>query len=186
VVGDDAAGAQVSDLVAAEAGAGSKIVVEPGRQTTIKERFVAGGQQLLRSDRETAAHVKADTHKALVEAAQAIMRDGPGVLVLSDYGKGLLTPAVTAAAIAAARGGSLEMLRLLVESGADVAAGVPGDANPLILAVRNGDRPMVEYLLAHGANPSADVPGDENALVAAAESGDRDMMRLLMNDGRGD
>jgi len=88
--------------------------------------------------------------------------------------------------IAAARGGSLEMLRLLVESGADVAAGVPGDANPLILAVRNGDRPMVEYLLAHGANPSADVPGDENALVAAAESGDRDMMRLLMNDGRGD
>ena len=102
VVGDDAAGAQVSDLVVAEAGAGSKVAVEPGRLTTIKERFVAGGQQLLRSDRETAAPVKADTHKVLIEAAQAVMRDGPGVLVLSDYGKGVLTPAVVTAAIAAA------------------------------------------------------------------------------------
>jgi D-beta-D-heptose 7-phosphate kinase/D-beta-D-heptose 1-phosphate adenosyltransferase len=103
VVGDDAAGDEIADLIGIESGQGTKLVVEPGRQTTIKERFVAASQQLLRSDRESASVVSADAADILLKAAEAIMRDGPGVLVLSDYGKGLLTPAVTAAAIAAAR-----------------------------------------------------------------------------------
>ena len=53
VVGDDATGAAVRDLAAAEPGAESRLLVQAGRPTTIKERFIAAGQQLLRSDRET-------------------------------------------------------------------------------------------------------------------------------------
>lgn len=103
VIGDDAAGREIVDLVAAESGSGTRLIEEPGHLTTIKERFVAGSQQLLRSDRESASAVSADAVGILLEAAEAIMRDGPGVLVLSDYGKGVLTPAVISAAIAAAR-----------------------------------------------------------------------------------
>lgn len=105
VVGDDAAGHEVQALAEAEAGAGCRLLVQAGRPTTIKERFIAAGQQLLRTDRETTRPLDAETTRALLDAARdAFAADGgPGALVLSDYGKGVLTAATTAALIQAAR-----------------------------------------------------------------------------------
>ncbi|MFQ5774786.1 MAG: D-glycero-beta-D-manno-heptose-7-phosphate kinase [Kiloniellaceae bacterium] len=106
VVGDDAAGRQVRALAEAEAGAGCRLIVQADRPTTIKERFIAAGQQLLRTDRETARPLAAHTARALVEAARAALaapEGPPGALVLSDYGKGVLAPATVAALIEAAR-----------------------------------------------------------------------------------
>ena len=48
VVGDDSAGAELAGLFGtAVPGAGVTVVVEPGRTTPVKTRFVAGGQQLM-------------------------------------------------------------------------------------------------------------------------------------------
>ena len=101
VVGDDAAANEVQALALEEAGGGCHLLVEAARPTTIKERYIAAGQQLLRVDRDPGSAVSAETAKALVEAATAALA-GAGALVLSDYGKGALEPETLGALIAAA------------------------------------------------------------------------------------
>ena len=101
VVGDDAAGREVQALAQEAAGAGCHLLVEAGRPTTIKERYIAAGQQLLRADRDPDGAIGAGTATALVAAATAAL-EGAGALVLSDYGKGVLEPETLAALIAAA------------------------------------------------------------------------------------
>ena len=102
VVGDDAAGREVQALALAETGDGCRLLVHRGRPTTIKERYIAAGQQLLRVDRDPHGAIGAGTATALLAAATAAL-EGAGALVLSDYGKGVLEPETLAALIAAAR-----------------------------------------------------------------------------------
>ncbi|MBV9522265.1 MAG: D-glycero-beta-D-manno-heptose-7-phosphate kinase [Alphaproteobacteria bacterium] len=102
VLGNDAAGGEVSRLVAELGETESHLLVETGRQTTVKTRYIGANQQMLRADRESAAplgaHVRADLAR-LVEHALA----EHAILVLSDYAKGVLGDGVAAALIAAAR-----------------------------------------------------------------------------------
>ncbi len=101
VVGDDAAGREVQALALEETGDGCRLLVHEGRPTTIKERYIAAGQQLLRTDREAAHPLAPETARELVAAARAALA-GAGALVLSDYGKGVLEPATLGALIEAA------------------------------------------------------------------------------------
>ncbi len=101
VVGDDAAGREVQALALEETGDGCRLLVHQGRPTTIKERYIAAGQQLLRTDREAAHPLAPETARELVAAARAALA-GAGALVLSDYGKGVLEPATLGALIEAA------------------------------------------------------------------------------------
>ncbi len=102
VVGDDAAGRDLLELIAAESSVLPDIFIESGRQTTIKTRYVAAHQQLLRADRETlAAPPDALVVELRTAAARALHR--AGALVLSDYGKGVLTPPLLQDLIVAAR-----------------------------------------------------------------------------------
>ena len=101
VVGDDAAGREIEALAREAAGAGCHLRVEAGRTTTIKERYIAAGQQLLRADRDPEGAIGAGTATALLAAATAAL-EGAGALVLSDYGKGVLEPETLGALIAAA------------------------------------------------------------------------------------
>ena len=102
VVGDDDAGAEVARLLGELAGVEPAVLVETGRQTTIKTRYLAGGQQLLRADRETDAPIAAASEAELLSRVVAAL-DGVGAVVLSDYGKGLLSPGLTQGVIEAAR-----------------------------------------------------------------------------------
>ncbi len=100
-VGDDPAGAALRATLDG-AGVAASLLVAPGRQTTVKTRFVAGAQQLLRADLETTAALAQDLADRLVGAVTAALPDCD-VLVLSDYGKGLLSEAVLRRLIDAAR-----------------------------------------------------------------------------------
>jgi D-beta-D-heptose 7-phosphate kinase/D-beta-D-heptose 1-phosphate adenosyltransferase len=102
VVGDDAPGQQVAELVSRLGGATAAVVIEAGRRTTVKTRYFASGQQLLRADHETDAAISPATEDAVVAAA-AKMLSGVGVLAISDYGKGMLTPKVVSHLIGHAR-----------------------------------------------------------------------------------
>lgn len=100
VVGDDAAGREVTGLIATIDAVEPYLVVARGRETTIKTRYIASGQQLLRADRETVAPVAPSAigdlrRVAVSEAGEA------AATVLSDYGKGALTDEVIADVIAA-------------------------------------------------------------------------------------
>lgn len=109
VVGDDAAGAEVRHLVETQIGSGAGIVVEPGRQTTLKTRFIGSRQQLLRADAETVAPVTAASAQAVVAAAHGALPSA-GAVILSDYGKGVLTDALLAELIASARAAGLAVV----------------------------------------------------------------------------
>jgi D-beta-D-heptose 7-phosphate kinase/D-beta-D-heptose 1-phosphate adenosyltransferase len=91
VVGDDDAGRDVTHLVAEAQRTEPFLLVERGRQTTIKTRFFASGQQLLRADQETTARTDDTTRRKIVDLTRDLLRDY-NVLVLSDYGKGVLDP----------------------------------------------------------------------------------------------
>lgn len=99
VVGDDEAGAELRGLIRQAIGNDDGIVVEPRRPTTQKSRFLAGGQQLLRADRETAGPITEATEAALLAAVDAAIGDC-GAVILSDYGKGVLSGHVIAGIIA--------------------------------------------------------------------------------------
>ena len=103
-IGVDRAGRELAALVAREPGVTPRLVSVPDRQTGIKTRYVAGGQQLLRADRESTAEIAGDDCRSLLDDAKAALSDAPGAtVVLSDYGKGVLSPAVLSAVIGLAR-----------------------------------------------------------------------------------
>jgi D-beta-D-heptose 7-phosphate kinase/D-beta-D-heptose 1-phosphate adenosyltransferase len=102
LIGEDQAGRDVARLVGEQAGIDPVLVTESTRQTTIKIRFIAGSQQLLRADRETLAPLNADSRQRLLDAAARLLPT-VGVLALSDYGKGILTQPVLRALIEGAR-----------------------------------------------------------------------------------
>jgi D-beta-D-heptose 7-phosphate kinase / D-beta-D-heptose 1-phosphate adenosyltransferase len=97
-IGDDAAGAAVRELAEKQLGGASGILIEPRRRTTVKTRFVAG-QQLLRADSETVAPVAPAWRGALLDEVRKTAGKA-GAMVLSDYGKGVLTDDFLAEAIA--------------------------------------------------------------------------------------
>lgn len=102
VTGDDAAGRTVHALLDGEAGMTASLVSDGGRPTSIKTRFIAGAQQMLRADEETTHPVETETETTVLEAAKSAIA-ASHVLVLSDYGKGVLTEGMIPNLIQAAR-----------------------------------------------------------------------------------
>lgn len=102
VIGTDDAGARLATLVTETERLSAALIPQPDRPTTIKSRYVAAGQQLLRADRETTAAIDAKTAKAVFAAVKKALFPADGVLVLSDYGKGVLEDALIAELIALA------------------------------------------------------------------------------------
>ncbi|MFQ5765494.1 MAG: D-glycero-beta-D-manno-heptose-7-phosphate kinase [Rhodospirillales bacterium] len=101
VVGDDGAGKEVVKQIAAQ-GVDDTPIIDTSRRTSTKTRYIAGVQQVLRADRETASPAGPKIEAKVTKAAQAAMMDCQAV-VLSDYGKGVLTDDVIGAVVAAAR-----------------------------------------------------------------------------------
>ncbi len=101
VTGDDDIAGDVDLLLRDLTGVTSKLLREKDRPTTSKIRYVAGGQQLLRADREVTTPIADDVADAVFRAAESALADA-GVLIISDYGKGTVTPGLVARLIAAA------------------------------------------------------------------------------------
>lgn len=108
LIGGDAEGNEAQRLVGEEVGVEGYLVTDANRPTTLKTRFVSGGQQLLRVDLETAIPVSGAVEQRLIRTIRDAAK-GAGAILLSDYGKGVVTPAVIAVCreAAAASGGKL-------------------------------------------------------------------------------
>ena len=107
--GDDEAGQELAGLIEGMAGLEADLVIEAGRQTTTKTRYIAAGQQLLRADRETTTAISAANGEAFLARLDRAL-SGADILVLSDYGKGVLSDAVLTAAIAKARAAKVPVI----------------------------------------------------------------------------
>ena len=97
-IGRDEPGA---DLRAQAKAAGIECVAieDVGRRTSLKTRHLARTQPLMRVDDEDLHPLAPDVEARVVEALSRALRDADA-LVVSDYQKGLLTPAVLAAGFA--------------------------------------------------------------------------------------
>jgi D-beta-D-heptose 7-phosphate kinase / D-beta-D-heptose 1-phosphate adenosyltransferase len=101
VVGADEPARELREHLGRAAGLQSHLIVDSARPTTTKTRYVADRQQILRTDVELAAPLAAPVAETLLAQFDAALADAD-VVILSDYGKGALSDAVTARAIAAA------------------------------------------------------------------------------------
>ncbi len=102
VVGDDPVGRELIRIVGAEERVEPYLIIERDRPSTVKTRYIADGQQLLRADSETTRPITAKSAERLVRTASDEIPDCD-VAVLSDYAKGALGPEAVEALIAAAR-----------------------------------------------------------------------------------
>ncbi|MBF0455272.1 MAG: bifunctional D-glycero-beta-D-manno-heptose-7-phosphate kinase/D-glycero-beta-D-manno-heptose 1-phosphate adenylyltransferase HldE [Magnetococcales bacterium] len=105
LVGDDDEGRRLRDLIAMAGIDGSGIRTLYKRPTITKTRIIGGHQQMLRIDLEETSPVPEESlDKLLVRILQQLdQKPIPGALILSDYGKGVLTERVCQTIIRAAR-----------------------------------------------------------------------------------
>lgn len=94
VIGRDEAGDKLRQMLAERGIDGGGLVASPGRTTSRKTRFVAQ-QQLLRFDEEVVAPLAAADRRALIAAFSAALGEAD-IVILSDYGKGILAEGVAA------------------------------------------------------------------------------------------
>lgn len=100
-VGEDDAGCEVRGLIAEEAQTDVGLYGIPGRRTSIKTRYIASGQQMMRADRETVEEIPTVIQDRIVAQVEMEMPNA-GALLLSDYGKGVLSDALLQRLIEAA------------------------------------------------------------------------------------
>jgi len=101
VVGDDQAGSDLTGLIGGQPGVEPWLLVQGGRATTTKTRYIAAGQQMLRADHEVARAIHPRLSDRMVRIAQDTVA-ATKVMVLSDYRKGVLAGDVPERLIAAA------------------------------------------------------------------------------------
>lgn len=80
----------------------SGVFVDPDRPTITKTRIFAGHQQVARFDFEKRGDLSAGIHRKIIDQLKAAIPRQKCVII-SDYGKGVVTPAVIKTALAEAR-----------------------------------------------------------------------------------
>ncbi|MEQ8398843.1 D-glycero-beta-D-manno-heptose-7-phosphate kinase [Thalassobaculum sp.] len=109
LLGRDEAAREIKGLLRDDVDIESHLLEEDDRPTTIKTRYIAGGQQMLRADRERAHAVATVLEEEIIARAEADLGQAQA-LVLSDYGKGVLTERVVRRMIAAARPSAIPVI----------------------------------------------------------------------------
>jgi D-beta-D-heptose 7-phosphate kinase/D-beta-D-heptose 1-phosphate adenosyltransferase len=102
VTGGDREGRDISTMVAELGGAEAHVLSERSRITTVKTRFIADTQQLLRADRERGGALSPELRSDLLQ----IVRDSlphHQVTIVSDYAKGVFVDGAAREIIDAAR-----------------------------------------------------------------------------------
>ncbi|PLX41317.1 MAG: D-glycero-beta-D-manno-heptose-7-phosphate kinase [Deltaproteobacteria bacterium] len=90
VAGDDAEAVEFLALLEKAGGRGKGIVTDPGRPTAVKTRIIAQHQQVVRFDREEKSPLPLEIALKVKERALDAVGRADAV-VISDYGKGIIT-----------------------------------------------------------------------------------------------
>lgn len=125
-------------------------------------------------------YLKCAVEEGNADAVKICLSQGAGVNC--QFKDDLYTPLHTACSSSSSTG-SLEVLKLLLETGADGNACNKWRETPLLIAANNGHRAAVEALLEHGADPSLCSEAGWSALTFAAHKGYDDIVSLLLTAG---
>ena len=102
LIGADEPGARLRRILAAQPRIVPALAETTHRPTVCKTRYIAGRQQVVRADEESREKLDATEEAALIATFDSEIGAAHAV-ILSDYGKGVLSPAVVAHAVAACR-----------------------------------------------------------------------------------
>lgn len=102
VVGDDHAGLDLAAMISERGIPADGLTRDPGRPTTVKTRVIAHNQQVVRADKEGKQEVTGEVAEALRRTVMSRLKTCDAV-VLSDYGKGVITKPLLDELIPAAR-----------------------------------------------------------------------------------
>lgn len=109
VTGQDAAGDELAQAMSDCPRVSTDLVQDPARATTIKVRYVAGNQQMMRADWEDDTPLADEiSDDLLARALKAV--DGCSAIVLSDYDKGVLADGRAVAIIEAAKAAGIPVI----------------------------------------------------------------------------
>lgn len=97
VLGDDAGGAELRELLHAAGVGTAHCVTEPGRATAVKRRLMSAGQPLARYDAGPTHPPRPGTTAALVSGLEAALAEPADAVVVADYGLGALDARVRGA-----------------------------------------------------------------------------------------
>ncbi|MFC2970333.1 D-glycero-beta-D-manno-heptose 1-phosphate adenylyltransferase [Acidimangrovimonas pyrenivorans] len=101
LVGEDDAARRLGEILGESGRIENLLIADPGYPTIEKNRFIAGDQHLLRADRESLDIP--DGVEARITAAIEAAAASCDAMVISDYSKGIVTPGLIAAVVAAAQ-----------------------------------------------------------------------------------
>ena len=94
VVGNDYAGGRIRDeLRRLNSGGDGGVIVDEARRSTTKTRIVAHSQLVVRADRESRTPVDAKLEQQIVARLKEKLEEADA-FVVSDYDKGVITPAI--------------------------------------------------------------------------------------------
>jgi D-beta-D-heptose 7-phosphate kinase/D-beta-D-heptose 1-phosphate adenosyltransferase len=178
VTGDDEAGRVLADLLTAQPRLTVQRLVDSSRPTSVKTRYVAQGQQMLRADSEQRHAIDAEIATQVLDAIDAALPQA-GAVVLSDYGKGVLTPDLLRHVIAKANAQNIPVV--VDPFGRDFARykGATVSPNRAELAhASGGPADTTENILA-AAQQIMDGTGVAAMLVTRSEDG----LSLINRDG---
>jgi D-beta-D-heptose 7-phosphate kinase/D-beta-D-heptose 1-phosphate adenosyltransferase len=91
VVGQDGAAEEIKNIVREAGGDINGLVEDASRPTILKTRFLSQNQQLLRVDHENSSIQTDVMQRNILSRAEDLIKEMKA-LILSDYGKGMLTP----------------------------------------------------------------------------------------------
>ena len=104
VTGDDDQARALEGLLLLEGLSADGIVRSAQRRTTVKTRIISGHQHVVRVDEEMESDILPAEEDLLLERVRQLLEASrPGVVILEDYNKGVLTERVIAGVIAAAK-----------------------------------------------------------------------------------
>ena len=109
VIGDDANGKELLMMLKAIDVNGSNLIVQKDRKTSKKSRIIAVSQQILRYDKES----KEDIDESSQDKIISLLKDSISTfdaVILSDYGKGVLTPTLCQKIISLSRASGVKVL----------------------------------------------------------------------------
>jgi len=151
VVGNDAEAREINDILSNIEGVKPNLLVEPQRKTTVKTRFMADRQQVLRVDAETTHCLEKHSREMALKAIREFM-PGCGIVVLSDYGKGFLSP---------------DILRDIIEIGRESGKPVVVDPKGTDYALYRGASILTPNLQEISEATRLPVNGDDEIATAA-------------------
>ena len=102
VIGDDAPGRELQKIILDANLSTDGLIVEPGRMTTVKERIIAGSQQVVRVDSETENSISLSSQQALLAHIRGSISD-VDVIIFEDYDKGVINAELIRSVISMAK-----------------------------------------------------------------------------------